>query len=104
MTACSNSRPSGTSSFVPVIMSEAMLVTSPSFAADLNRSGDREVGITDTALVSLQGRALDGIDDVLWDDDKDDDMEPDIIAGDSDDDIAGDNLVGGGGASSSRTQ
>ncbi|RYR56723.1 hypothetical protein Ahy_A05g022408 [Arachis hypogaea] len=52
--ACSSSRPVGTSSFVPVITPEAMVVASPSFVADINRSGDGEVGITDTAPVSLQ--------------------------------------------------
>ncbi|RYR21072.1 hypothetical protein Ahy_B03g066316 [Arachis hypogaea] len=65
-----------------------MVVASPSFAADLNRSGDGEVGIIDTALVSLHGGTPDGIDDVLLDDDDANDVEPDIIADDSGDDIA----------------
>ncbi|RYR56697.1 hypothetical protein Ahy_A05g022386 [Arachis hypogaea] len=83
----SSSRPICASSSVPVIAPKAMLVASLSFAADLNRSGDEEVGITDTTPVSLQGGAREGIDDVLWDDDDDDDVESDIISYDSGDDV-----------------
>ncbi|XP_057719455.1 uncharacterized protein LOC130933864 [Arachis stenosperma] len=104
MTACSSSRPICASSSVPVIAPEAMVVASPSFAANLNYSGDEEVGITDTAPVSLQGGTPDGIDDVLRDDDDNDDVEPDIIADDSGDDIVGSNPAVGGGAFSSETQ
>ncbi|RYR30900.1 hypothetical protein Ahy_B01g055688 [Arachis hypogaea] len=71
--ACSTSRPSGASSSMPVIAPEAMLVVSPSFAVDLNRSGNGAVGIVDTAPVSLHWFAPDGVDDVLRDDDEDDD-------------------------------
>ncbi|RYR49766.1 hypothetical protein Ahy_A07g036287 isoform B [Arachis hypogaea] len=78
--ACSTSRPNGGSSSMPVIAPDAMLVASPSFAEDLNRSGDGEVGIVDTAPVSLHGFAPDGVDDVLRDDDEDDDVKPDMIA------------------------
>ncbi|RYR20211.1 hypothetical protein Ahy_B03g065312 isoform A [Arachis hypogaea] len=85
--ACSTSRPSGALSSMPVIAPEAMLVASPSFAVDLNRSGDGAVGIVDTAPVSLHGFAPDGVDDVLRDDDEDDDMEPDMIADKSGEDI-----------------
>ncbi|RYR77735.1 hypothetical protein Ahy_A01g002325 [Arachis hypogaea] len=74
-----------------------MLVASPSFATDLNCSGDGKVGIIDMTPVSLQGGAPDGIDDILWDDD----VEPNIIADDSGDDIARSKPVEGGGASSS---
>ncbi|RYR62153.1 hypothetical protein Ahy_A04g019528 [Arachis hypogaea] len=77
-----------------------MVVASPSFADDLTRSGDKEVGITDMTSVSLQGGTPDGIDDVL----RDDDVEPDIIANDSGHDIAGSNPTRGGGASSPGTQ
>ncbi|RYR49767.1 hypothetical protein Ahy_A07g036287 isoform A [Arachis hypogaea] len=66
--ACSTSRPNGGSSSMPVIAPDAMLVASPSFAEDLNRSGDGE------------GFAPDGVDDVLRDDDEDDDVKPDMIA------------------------
>ncbi|RYQ85432.1 hypothetical protein Ahy_B10g104996 isoform A [Arachis hypogaea] len=99
---CSCSRPSGASSFVPMIALETMLVASQSFPDGLNRCSDGEVGITDTATVSLQGRAPDGIDDILQDDDED--VEPDMIVDDSGDDKAGSNPIGGGGASSSGTQ
>ncbi|RYQ91891.1 hypothetical protein Ahy_B09g097935 isoform A [Arachis hypogaea] len=92
--AYSSSRPSGASSSVSVIAPKAMLVASPSFAADLNHSGYGEVGITDAVPVSLQGRAPDGMDDVLRDDDEEDYVESDIIADDSGDDIAGSNPVG----------
>ncbi|RYR08419.1 hypothetical protein Ahy_B05g076095 [Arachis hypogaea] len=52
--AYSSSRPVGASSSVSMIASEAMVVASPSFIVDLNRSGDGKVDITDTAPVSLQ--------------------------------------------------
>ncbi|RYQ87736.1 hypothetical protein Ahy_B09g095273 [Arachis hypogaea] len=90
MPAASSLRPLGVSSYVPVIAPEAVLVAS-SFAADLNRNRDRE------------GGALDGVKDVLRDDD-DDDMEPATIADDSDDDIARSIPIEGGGASSLETQ
>ncbi|RYQ96655.1 hypothetical protein Ahy_B08g092498 [Arachis hypogaea] len=77
---------------------------SPSFAVDLNRSGDGEVAIIDRVPVSLQRGAPHGIDDALLDDDDVDDVEPDIIADDSGDDIAASNPVGAGRASSSGTQ
>ncbi|RYR31581.1 hypothetical protein Ahy_B01g056407 [Arachis hypogaea] len=102
--ACSSSRLVGAYSSVPVIAPQAMVVVSPSFAADLNRSSDREVGIIDTAPVSLQGGTPNDIDDVLRDDDDDDDVEPDIISDDSGDDIVASNLAGDGRASSSGTQ
>ncbi|XP_016185232.1 uncharacterized protein LOC107626856 [Arachis ipaensis] len=102
--ACSTSRPSGASSSMHAIAPEAMLVASPSFAADLNRSGDGEVGIVDTKPLSLHGFASDGVDDVLRDDDEDDDVELDMIADESGEDIVGSNPVGGAGGSSSGTQ
>ncbi|RYR29287.1 hypothetical protein Ahy_B01g053652 isoform C [Arachis hypogaea] len=79
---------------MPMIAPEAMLVASPSFAVDLNRSGDGAVGIVDMAPVSLHGFALDGVDDVLRDDDEDDNVEPDMIADESGKDIVGSNPVG----------
>ncbi|RYR07323.1 hypothetical protein Ahy_B05g074653 [Arachis hypogaea] len=81
-----------------------MVVASPSFAVDLNRSGDGEVGIIDRVPVSLQRGPPDGMDDALPDDDDADDVEPDIIADDIGDDIAASNPAGTAGASSSETQ
>ncbi|RYR00963.1 hypothetical protein Ahy_B06g079837 [Arachis hypogaea] len=98
------SRPVCASSSVPVIAPETMVVAFLSVAANLYCSGDGEVGITDTAPVSLQGGIPDGIDDVLLGDDDNDDLEPDIIVDDSGDDIAGSNPAVGGGAFSSGTQ
>ncbi|RYR26819.1 hypothetical protein Ahy_B02g061125 [Arachis hypogaea] len=72
--AYSSSRLVGASSFVLVIAPEAMVVASPSFAADLNRNGDVEVGITNTAPVSIQGGTPDSIDDILQNDDDDEMM------------------------------
>ncbi|XP_016195725.1 uncharacterized protein LOC107636747 [Arachis ipaensis] len=103
-TTCSSSRPVGGSSSVPVIAPQKMVVASPSFAVDLNRSGDREVGIIDRTPVSLQRWTPDSIDDILPDDDDVDDVEPDIIADDSGDDIAASNSARAGRASSSGTQ
>ncbi|RYR19447.1 hypothetical protein Ahy_B03g064216 [Arachis hypogaea] len=100
---CSSSRPVGASS-VPVIAPQEMVVASPSFAVDLNRSGDREVRIIDRAPISLQRIAPDSIDDALPDEDDADDVEPNIIADDSGDDIAASNPAGAGGAFSSETQ
>ncbi|RYR40840.1 hypothetical protein Ahy_A09g046588 [Arachis hypogaea] len=101
--ACSSSWPDGASSSVLVIAPEAMYVASTSFAADLNHNGNRVEGIIDTTPVSLQSRALDGIDDILPDVDEDEDVESDIIVDDNGDDIAGSNPFGGGTASSSET-
>ncbi|XP_057734553.1 uncharacterized protein LOC130949994 [Arachis stenosperma] len=101
--ACSNSMPVGASSAVPVIVPEAILVASPSFAANLNRSGDagvgetRQLGEVAIAMPSTpimvpifgEGGVPDGIEDALHDDDDDDDddVESATIADDSDDDI-----------------
>ncbi|XP_057750445.1 uncharacterized protein LOC130968942 [Arachis stenosperma] len=101
MTTCSTSRPSGASSSMPAIAPEVMLVASPSFAADLNRSGDGEVCIVDTAPISLFGFAPDDVDDVLQNDDEDDDVEPNMIADKSGKDIVGSNPVGGARGSNS---
>ncbi|XP_015948295.1 uncharacterized protein LOC107473255 [Arachis duranensis] len=103
-TAYSSSRPVDASSSVHVIAPHSMVVGSPSFAVDLNCSGDGEVGIIDTALVSLQGGIPDGIDEVLRDDDDDDDVEPNIIVDDSGDNIAASNPGEAGGVSNSETQ
>ncbi|RYR42028.1 hypothetical protein Ahy_A08g038479 [Arachis hypogaea] len=91
--AYSSSRHVGASSFVPVIAPEAMVVATPSFAADLNRGGDENLG-----------GIPDGIDDVMWDDDDDHDVEPNIIADDNGDNITRNNPAGAGGVFSSRTQ
>ncbi|XP_016207283.1 uncharacterized protein LOC107647749 [Arachis ipaensis] len=96
--ACSSSRPGCASSSVPVIAPKALYVASPSFTANLHHSGDRVVGVTDTAPVSLHGRAPDGIDDILHDDDEDENVESDTIADDSGSDIARSNPVGNPGA------
>ncbi|XP_057747490.1 uncharacterized protein LOC130966686 [Arachis stenosperma] len=102
--ACSNSRPVGASSSVLVIAPQEMVVASPSFAVDLNRSGDGKVCIIDRALVLLQRVAPDGIDDALPDEDDAEDVEPNIIADDSGDDIAASNPAGANGVSSLGTQ
>ncbi|RYQ85605.1 hypothetical protein Ahy_B10g105171 [Arachis hypogaea] len=87
MPTCSSSMPLGASSSVPVIASEVVLVASSSFATELNRNRDGEIGDTrpfgELAIamagipvmipVFREGRAPDGIEDVLWDDDDDDD-------------------------------
>ncbi|RYR46873.1 hypothetical protein Ahy_A07g032726 [Arachis hypogaea] len=97
---CSSLRPVGASLSVPVIAPQEMVVASPSFAANLNRSGIREVGRRFHYSVG----APDGIDDALPNDHDADDVELDIIADDSGDDIAASNLDGAGRASSLRTQ
>ncbi|XP_057760847.1 uncharacterized protein LOC130981261 [Arachis stenosperma] len=101
---CSSSRPVGVFLSVPVIAPPKMVVASPSFAVDVNRGGDEEVGIVDRAPVSLQCGTPDGMDDALPDDDDADDVELDIIVDDSGDDIAASNPVGIEGASSPGTQ
>ncbi|RYR67452.1 hypothetical protein Ahy_A03g013823 [Arachis hypogaea] len=53
MAAYSNSRPSGASSSLHVIVAKATLFVSPSFPADLNCSGDRELVLYSEAQVSL---------------------------------------------------
>ncbi|XP_015940843.1 uncharacterized protein LOC107466382 [Arachis duranensis] len=97
--ACSSSMPVGASLVVPVIIPEAVLVASPSFAANLNRSGDAGVGATGQlgevaiampstpVMVPIFGEdgVPDGIEDALHDDD--DDVESATVADDSDDDI-----------------
>ncbi|XP_016165201.1 uncharacterized protein LOC107607811 [Arachis ipaensis] len=85
--ACSSSRPVCASSSVPVIAPQEMVVSSPSFAVDLDRNGNGEVGIIDKTPISLQRGTPDRIDDALPDDDDANDVEPDIIANDSGDDI-----------------
>ncbi|XP_016165280.1 uncharacterized protein LOC107607899 [Arachis ipaensis] len=114
--ACSSSRFVGASSSLSVIKPEAVLVASPSFATDLNRTRDRErvdtgpvvdvaiamAGIDDVLPESRQGRASDGVEDVFQDED-DDDVEPATITDDSDDKDARNTLAGGGGATSSGT-
>ncbi|RYR62958.1 hypothetical protein Ahy_A04g020720 [Arachis hypogaea] len=52
--AYSSWRPVGASSSMPVIAPQEMVVASPSFAVDLNRISEGEVGIIDRAPVSLQ--------------------------------------------------
>ncbi|RYQ86099.1 hypothetical protein Ahy_B10g105767 [Arachis hypogaea] len=112
MAACSSSMPVGISSSVPVIVPETAFVATPSFAADLNRNHDGEIGDTrpfgelaiamagtpDVVPVSEQGRVSNGVEDVLRDDDDDDDddddVELDTIADDSDDNIARSNPAG----------
>ncbi|RYR53432.1 hypothetical protein Ahy_A06g028543 [Arachis hypogaea] len=78
--ACSSSRPVDAYSSVPVIAPQEMVVASSSFAVDLNRSGDGEIGIIDRTPVSLQRGMPDGIDDVLSDGDDANDVESNIIA------------------------
>ncbi|XP_015940841.1 uncharacterized protein LOC107466380 [Arachis duranensis] len=95
--ACSSSMLVGASLTVTVIVPEVVLVASPSFAANLNSSGDAGVGETgqlgEVAIampstpvmvpVLGEGGVPDGIEDALHDDD----VEPATIADDSDDDI-----------------
>ncbi|RYR32146.1 uncharacterized protein LOC107610402 [Arachis ipaensis] len=108
--------PVGASSAVPVIVPEAILVASPSFAANLNRNRDEGIGDTgplgEVAIVTLgtpfmvpvfgEGGIPDSVEDALQDDD-DDDVAPATIADYSDNDIARTTPVVGGGASSSGT-
>ncbi|RYQ82055.1 hypothetical protein Ahy_B10g100629 [Arachis hypogaea] len=75
--ACTSSRPVGASSSLSVLEPETVLVASPSFAADLNRTRDREVGdsgpfddvaiamagIPDVVPKFRQGRTPDGVED-----------------------------------------
>ncbi|RYR18506.1 hypothetical protein Ahy_B03g063133 [Arachis hypogaea] len=89
--ADSSSRPIGASSSLPVIEPEAVLVASPSFDADLNRTrgGERVdtgpvvdvaiamAGIDDVVPESRQGGAPDGVEDIFQD--EDDDVEPATI-------------------------
>ncbi|XP_016177683.1 uncharacterized protein LOC107619971 [Arachis ipaensis] len=110
--ACSNSMPIGASSVAPIVAPEAVVVASPSFAFNLNRSGDAGVSETgpsgevafatpgSSAVVPVFGDVgvPDGVEDALHDDG---DVEPAIIANDSDDDTPRLNPVVGGGASSS---
>ncbi|RYQ91942.1 hypothetical protein Ahy_B09g098008 isoform B [Arachis hypogaea] len=63
--ACSSSRLVGASSSLPMIEPEVALVAFPSFAANLNRAYDREVGIPDVVPESRQGRAPDSVKDVF---------------------------------------
>ncbi|XP_015963418.1 uncharacterized protein LOC107487314 [Arachis duranensis] len=60
----------------------------PETAICSSLSGDEEVGIIDTASVSLHGGTPDGINHVLPDDDDADDVDLNIVANDSGDDIA----------------
>ncbi|XP_016206841.1 uncharacterized protein LOC107647259 [Arachis ipaensis] len=113
--ACFSLMQVGASSFVPVIEPEAVLVASPSFAADLNCTRDGEIDDTgpfgdvaiamtatpDVVLDSRQGGAPNGVEDVLQDDDHDDDVEPVTVVDDNDDDIARSTPAGDGGAASS---
>ncbi|RYQ87420.1 hypothetical protein Ahy_B09g094937 [Arachis hypogaea] len=112
--ACSRSMPVGASTSVSVIEPEAVLVASPSIVIDLNHTRDGKVGDTgpfsDVTIAMAgtpnvvpdfrQGGALDGVKDVL----QDDDVESTTIADDSNEDIASSTLVGGGRAASSGTQ
>ncbi|RYR39977.1 hypothetical protein Ahy_A09g045624 [Arachis hypogaea] len=117
MLACFSSMPVATSSVVPMIVPEALLVASLSIAANLNRSHDRGIGdigpLGEVAIATPgtpimvpifgEGRIPDDIEDALHDNDDDDDVKPATIADDSDDDIARTTPVVGGGASSSET-
>ncbi|RYQ83289.1 hypothetical protein Ahy_B10g101943 [Arachis hypogaea] len=92
MPACSNSMSLGVSSSVLVITHEAILIASPSFIADLNCSHDGEIDDTrplgELAIAMAEGGVLDGVKNVLHDNDNDD-VESVTIADDSDDDIIG---------------
>ncbi|XP_057758613.1 uncharacterized protein LOC130979242 [Arachis stenosperma] len=102
MVACSNSRPIGTSSSLPVIQPKVALVASSSFAVDLNRTRDGEVGNTGPFGDVAIGGAPDGVEDAFYDED-DDDMDPTTIADDSNDELARSTSVGSDGAASSET-
>ncbi|RYR29340.1 hypothetical protein Ahy_B01g053734 isoform B [Arachis hypogaea] len=118
--ACSSSMPVGASSVVPEIAPEAVLAASPSFAFNLNCSGNPGVGETrplgkvaiatpdSPAKVPVFGEVgvQDGVEDTLHDDDDnddddddDDDVEPATIT----DDTPRTTPVVGGGASISGT-
>ncbi|RYR01504.1 hypothetical protein Ahy_B06g080379 [Arachis hypogaea] len=91
--------------FVDVVCSsraEAVLVASPSFAIDINCNRDGEVGgnrpFSELAIAMAgtpimvpifgEDRALDGVENILRDDDDDNDVDRATIDDDSDDDIA----------------
>ncbi|XP_025629054.1 uncharacterized protein [Arachis hypogaea] len=104
----------GASSVAPVIVPEAILVASPSFAFNLNHSGDAGVGETgplgEVAFVTPDSPATvpvfgeigvpDGVEDAPYDDDDDDGVEPATIADDHDDDTPRPTPAVGGGTSS----
>ncbi|XP_057720149.1 uncharacterized protein LOC130934609 [Arachis stenosperma] len=113
----SSSMPVGSLLVVPVLAPEADLVTSPSFAFNLNHNGDTEVGeagplgevaiaMPDYPMMVLVFREVgvpDGVDNALHDNDDGDDVELATIADDNDDEIARTTPTVGGGASSSGT-
>lgn len=61
--ACSSSRPVGASSSLPMMEPDAIFIVSPSFAADLYRTRDGEVG--DIGPVGDVAIAMVGIPDVV---------------------------------------
>ncbi|XP_016169084.1 uncharacterized protein LOC107611698 [Arachis ipaensis] len=113
--SCSRSIPVSVSSIAPIIAPEAVLVASPSFALNLNRSDNAGVGETrplgEVAFATLGSPTTipvfgeigvpNGVEDALHDDDDDDDVESATIADDSDDDTPRSTPAADGGASSS---
>ncbi|XP_015969910.1 uncharacterized protein LOC107493324 [Arachis duranensis] len=79
-------------------------VASPSFAVDLNGSGDGEVGSRENLPNALLGVVPLGVGDELLGDAEEDDVEPDMIDDDSGDDIGASEAALAIGGSSSGTQ
>ncbi|RYR21842.1 hypothetical protein Ahy_B03g067153 isoform A [Arachis hypogaea] len=112
--SCSSSMPVGASTVVPEIAPKTVLVASPSFAFNLNCSGDAgagEIGPLGEVAIAMPGSPAmvpnfgevgisDGVEDALHDDDDHDDVEPATIADDIDDDTPRTTPVMGGRASS----
>ncbi|RYR21841.1 hypothetical protein Ahy_B03g067153 isoform B [Arachis hypogaea] len=106
--------PVGASTVVPEIAPKTVLVASPSFAFNLNCSGDAgagEIGPLGEVAIAMPGSPAmvpnfgevgisDGVEDALHDDDDHDDVEPATIADDIDDDTPRTTPVMGGRASS----
>ncbi|RYR35785.1 hypothetical protein Ahy_A10g050894 isoform A [Arachis hypogaea] len=85
--AGSSSRPAVASSSVPVYEPVVQPVASPSFAVDLNSTEGDEVVERENLPNALVGVAPVGVGDGFLVDEKEDDVEPDMIDDDSADDI-----------------
>ncbi|RYR35786.1 hypothetical protein Ahy_A10g050894 isoform C [Arachis hypogaea] len=102
--AGSSSRPAVASSSVPVYEPVVQPVASPSFAVDLNSTEGDEVVERENLPNALVGVAPVGVGDGFLVDEKEDDVEPDMIDDDSADDIGATGPALEVGGSSSGTQ
>ncbi|RYQ96428.1 hypothetical protein Ahy_B08g092184 isoform B [Arachis hypogaea] len=102
--AGSSSMAAVASSSVPVYEPAAQLVTSPSFAVDLNDGVRDEVGSFDVLPNALHGIPPVGVGDGELGDPDEDDVEPETIEDDSGDEVAAAGPALAGGGSSSGTQ